>query len=40
MPQLNNFQRQVIVLFKKEHAAWNLRKCREVLPVFFGENYN
>ena len=35
MPQLSDFQREVIVLIKKEHATWGLRKCREVLPVFF-----
>ena len=37
MPQLNDFQREVIVLIKKEHATWGLRKCRKVLPVFFGK---
>ena len=37
MPQLSDFHHEVIVLFKKEHATWSLRKCREVLPVFFGE---
>ena len=37
MARLNNFQREVIVLFKKEHATLGLRKCQAVLLVFFGE---
>ena len=37
MAQLNNFQREVIVLFKKEHATLGLRKCQVVILVFFGE---
>lgn len=36
MPQLTNLQREVIVIFKKEHPTWGLSKCREVLPDFFG----
>ena len=36
MPQLTDFQRQVIVLFKSEHPTWGLGKCSEILPNFFG----
>jgi len=36
MPQLSNFQREVIVLFRKEHQTWGLQKCRKILPKFFG----
>ena len=35
MPQLTDFQRQVIVLFKTEHPTWGLGRCAEVLPQFF-----
>lgn len=35
MPHLSNFQREVIVIFKKEHPTWGLGKCSEILPDFF-----
>lgn len=36
MPQVSNFQCNVIVLFKKEHPDWGLKqKCQEILPEFF-----
>ena len=36
MPQLSNFQCEVIVLFREEHPTWGLQKCRKILPEFFG----
>ena len=36
MPQLSNFQREVIVLFREEHPTWGLQKCRKILSEFFG----
>ena len=36
MPQLSNFQREVIVLFREEHPTWGLQKCRKILPEFVG----
>jgi len=33
--QLTDFQRQVIILFKKENPTWGLVKCSTVLPEFF-----
>ena len=35
MPQLTDFQRQVIMLFKTEHPTWSLGKCGEIQPNFF-----
>jgi len=35
MPQLTDFQRQVIVIFKTENPTWGLGRCAEVLPQFF-----
>ena len=35
MPQLSDFQRQVIVLFKTENPTWGPVKCRQILPNFF-----
>lgn len=37
MPQLTDFQRQVIVLFKSEHPTWGLGRCAEILPDFFSQ---
>ena len=38
MPQLNDFQQEVIVLFtgKSEHPTWGYKKCCAILPEFFG----
>ena len=33
--QLSDFQRQVIILFKRDHATWGLSSCANVLPTFF-----
>lgn len=35
--QLTDFQRQIIVLFKKENPTWGLTKCAAILPEFFQE---
>lgn len=32
MAQLSNFQRDLIVLFKKEHLNCGLKKCQQILP--------
>ena len=37
MPQLTDFQRQVVIIFKSEHPMWGLGRCAEVLPNFFSE---
>ena len=33
--QLTDFERQVIILFKKENPIWGLKKCHQILPHFF-----
>ena len=33
--QLTDFERQVIILFKKENLTWGLKKCHQILPNFF-----
>lgn len=36
MSHLTDFQREVIVMFKREQPTWGLEKCRQILPGFFG----
>ena len=36
MPQLSDFQHELIVVLRKEHAIRGEHKCRKVLPVFYG----
>jgi predicted transcriptional regulator len=33
--QLTDFEREVIILFKKANPTWGLKKCHQILPQFF-----